>query len=102
MTIPNKVRIGNIDYSVEKVNHQLALNYKEVGGIIDFQDCSIKIRTDCDVQHQEQVFLHELVHGIFYDKKIEVGEDEEKVVDSIAMALHQIIRDNPEIFREVN
>ncbi|MEG2919110.1 MAG: hypothetical protein RR851_14395 [Clostridium sp.] len=35
-----------------------------------------------------------------YDKKIELGEDEEDIVDSIAMALHQIVRDNPEIFKE--
>ncbi|MEG2919109.1 MAG: hypothetical protein RR851_14390 [Clostridium sp.] len=49
MNISEKVRIGNIDYSVEKVKHQLALNNQEVGGIIDFQDCRIKIRTDCDV-----------------------------------------------------
>ena len=55
-------------------------------------------------QHLEVTFLHELMHTLFNDCKIDLVnygveyEQMEYIVDSLAYSLHQVIRDNPEIF----
>lgn len=95
MTIPEKIRIGSVDYTVEKTDEYLKLDQDQCAGIIDFEKQSIKIANN--VQHeqrQEQTFLHELIHGIVHEYHVDFEDDEEKIVDTIALGLHQVIRDN--------
>lgn len=102
MKIPDSIRIGSMDYKVELVNAPLVLDGKEVCGMIEYMNHTIKVRTDCnDIQAQEQTFLHEIVHGIIYERNLDIrNSDEETIVDEIATSLHQIIRDNPIIFKQ--
>lgn len=102
MKIPDSIRIGSMDYKVELVNAPLVLDRKEVCGMIEYMNHTIKVRTDCnDIQAQEQTFLHEIVHGIIYERNLDIhNSDEETIVDEIATSLHQIIRDNPIIFKQ--
>lgn len=98
MKIPSKVRIGSINYSVKCSPDKLILDNKECAGLIDYNYHNIKINNEVqDNQGQEQTFLHELLHGIIDERNIEV-KDEETIVDEIAKGLHQVIRDNIEIF----
>ena len=99
--IPNTVRIGSADYEVELTDEVLVMNSQQLKGVIDYEFHEIKIsNTVQDRQGQEQTFLHELVHGIIDERSLNLAEsDDETIVDEIAKGLHQVIRDNPEIFK---
>lgn len=95
MNIPNKIRVGSIDYDVELTDEILVLDSQQSLGIIDYDNTKIKIAQNIQSQQkQEQTFLHELVHAITREFKIDFSEDEEVIVDKLAYGLHQLIRDN--------
>lgn len=99
MNIPSKIRIGSVDYTVEKTDEYLKLDGEQCLGIIDYEIQTIKIAKN--IQHnqrQEQTFLHEVIHAITKEFKIDFSEEEEVIVDKLALGLHQVIRDN---FEEV-
>lgn len=98
MIIPEVVRIGSCDYDVEFTDRDIVVNHQECYAVIDYNNHLIEISSKLgDIQTQEKSFLHEMFHGILKERAIEV-EDEEFVVDELAKALHQIIRDNPIMF----
>lgn len=47
---------------------------------------------------QNQTFLHELIHGIL--KKLDLHDlrQDERIVNQLAIALYEVILDNPHIF----
>lgn len=99
MNIPNKVRIGSVDYEVELTKETLVCNGQEVFGYINYNHHTIKMNEDLtDNQGLEQTLLHEMLHGIIRERNLTV-ENEELVVEGIALGLHQVIRDNPEMFK---
>ncbi|WP_346880566.1 hypothetical protein [Clostridium sp. UBA3061] len=100
MNIPNKVRIGSADYEVKQEDKTITINSAQCKGMIDYEYHEIKIDTSIqDKQGMEQTFLHELVHGIVRERSLDLqNSDDETIVDEIAMGLHQVIRDNIEIF----
>lgn len=102
MNIPNKVRIGSADYEVKQEDKTITINSVQCKGMIDYEYHEIKIDTSIqDKQGMEQTFLHELVHGIVRERSLDLqNSDDETIVDEIAMGLHQVIRDNANIFKE--
>lgn len=65
MNIPNKVRIGSMDYEVVLTDEPLVMDGKECYGTVDYNFPVIKISDKLqDKQRQEQTFLHELVHVV--------------------------------------
>ena len=98
MIIPEVVRIGSCDYSVEYTDENIVVDHKECYADINYDNHAIRINNNIgDIQQKELSFLHEMFHGIVADRAIEV-EDEELVVEELAKGLHQVIRDNPEMF----
>lgn len=102
MNIPEKVRIGSCDYDIKLTYETIVLNTRECKGMIDYEFHEIKVNnTVQDKQGQEQTFLHELIHGIIRERNLDLQNvDEETITDEIAVGLHQVIRDNPEIFNK--
>lgn len=99
MHIPSNVRVGSCDYTVGFVEHALTLNGQECLGIVDCNMHRISInRTLGDQQQREQTFLHELLHAVVNERGLEL-DNEELVVNELAKGLHQVIRDNPMLFR---
>ena len=100
MNILDNVRIGSSDYNIMLSDQVLVVERCECKGMIDFEFHQIKINNQVqDKQGQEQTFLHELIHGIVKERSLDLlNSDEETIVDEIAMGLHQVIRDNPEMF----
>lgn len=97
MNIPRTIRIGSVDYTVEKTDEYLKLDGEQCLGIINYEEQTIKLAKN--IQHEqilEQTFLHELVHGIVHEYKVDFAADEETIVDTMALGLHQVIRDNLE------
>ena len=100
MNIPQKVRIGSVDYDVQLTEENLVCKNQESYGWIDYNYHLIKINEALqDKQGLEQTFLHEMLHGIIRERNLNV-ENEELIVEEIALGLHQVIRDNPKIFKD--
>lgn len=100
MNIPGSVRIGSSDYEVNLSEEILVLNGQQCKGTIDYDYHQIKISSGVqDKQGQEQTFLHEMIHGIIRERNLDVkNSEEESIVEEIALGLHQVIRDNVNIF----
>lgn len=99
MEIPSKVRIGSADYEVTVEDKTIVLDAVQCKGQIDYDYHKISIDSSIqDKQGQEQTFLHELMHGIIRERNLNLNADEETIVDGLAIGLHQVIRDNPNIF----
>ena len=97
INIPEKVRIGSIDYEVIK-SSPICEEGQQLWGKIAFDESTISL--DDKIQGQqclEVTFLHELVHGMLYSVNSEHTLDE-TLIDELSKALHQVIRDNPSIF----
>lgn len=99
MNIPEKVRIGSCVYDVEFTENDLVAGGKEVYANIDYNFNKININTRIAGKQQNELsFLHEIFHGIVRERNIEL-DDEELIVEELARGMHQIIKDNPEIFK---
>ena len=96
MKIPEKIKIGGFIVTVELVNNIMT----DRGRLGEYQPRTqiIKIDKDCSEQQKEETFLHELFEAItsIYDIDIE-----HKDLSNMVTVLHQVIKDNPEIFKEV-
>jgi hypothetical protein len=103
MEIPKIIRIGSCDYTVNQVDKTLVINAIQCKGTIDYDFHRIDLDTSVqDKQGQEQTLLHEIIHGIVRERNLDLqNSDNETITDEIAMGLHQVIRDNPNIFKEV-
>lgn len=93
--IPKSIKVGNLEYAIEKVNHPLAVDNAEVGGLIDFKAGIIKIRTDgFSEDANAETFWHEVMHAIIRNMDMDF-DDEELVCRRFARALHAFMKDNP-------
>lgn len=102
MQIPKQVRIGSIDYDVVDPGEAILFNGQQCYGMIDFVDSQIYLDTTIQgKQKLELTFLHEVVHGMLQSRSLDEAAANETLVDEIAIALHQLIRDNPKIFESV-
>lgn len=87
------VKIGGLTYDVEEVeglaNRELEPN---LGGQIDYRSLVISVEKSFAKQLQNQMFVHELTHGIL----VEAGylEHEEEQADRISRVLYQVLKDN--------
>ena len=101
MYIPKTIRIGSYDYAVNQTNKTLVINAKQCKGTIDYNYHTIDIDTSIqDRQGQEETLLHELFHGIVNERNLDLtNSNEEIIVEELARGLHQVIRDNPDMFK---
>ena len=94
MKIPNSVRIGGVEYSVEYVenlNNGVNLAY----GHIDFDNCIIELSSTLGTAHEKQchTLWHEILHGIREHAGLEI-KNEEAIVDMFAKGIYQVLQDN--------
>lgn len=99
MNMPEKVRIGSMDYDVIKTDNVILLDGVQCYGMIDYISHRIEIdETAQDEQGMEVTFLHELIHGILISRGMDKESADEKLVNELARGFHQVIRDNHNIF----
>lgn len=87
MNIPKKIRIAGIIYDVRFDEIEI----KDLRGRTDFSKQLILLHPG-KVDAVAQTFLHEIIHCI----NNELGE---VTVDSIAVGIYQVIKDNPKLFK---
>lgn len=99
MQIPDSIRIGSIDYEVVKSPQALLYGGQQCYGLCDFENSQIMLDVGVtSKQRLEQTFLHEVVHALLHSRSLKEETCNEELVDEIAWALHQLIKDNAEMF----
>lgn len=93
MNIPKVIKIGGYEIKVELVKQ--LMNKREEFGNYEPVTQTINIDEDNTQQQKEQTLLHEILEAI---KAIYWLEIEHKDLNLLATVLHQVIKDNPEIF----
>jgi len=86
-------------YSIYKIIYQkkVMLNNKEVEGLISYSRNLFKISTRNTVLHQLETIMHEYYHATFYE--LEIEQESEKKVNTLARSLVKFIRENPELVK---
>jgi hypothetical protein len=96
MNITDKVKIGGQVYVVSRPAVCDEEN-RNTDGQIQYGKGVIKLQDTLKGEYLEYVFIHEIMHGIF---EFLCLENDEKTLDKISRALHMVIKDNPDIFKE--
>lgn len=100
MRIPEKVRIGGIDYPiryVESLNDGAYVAY----GQIDLDNPEIRISSTSGVEYQHQCITlwHEILHGLWDHFNLD-SEHEEELVTTLAKGIYMVLEDNKELLSE--
>jgi len=93
MKIPKTVRIGGVEYSVEFINN-LNDGVRVLNGQVEYAQSKIRIKSDDEYQHQCVTLVHEILHAIAAQRCMELGDNEEKIIDGFAYGVYQILQDN--------
>lgn len=99
MDIPDKVRIGGVDFCVTSIPRLLSDDDTLLCGQIAHRNSTIQINSDISPDMQCISMLHEILHGISAHARLELGEQEETIVDVFARGIYQVLQDNPDMFK---
>ncbi|MGN1138918.1 MAG: hypothetical protein ACI4RM_05670 [Ruminococcus sp.] len=99
MQITDKVKIGGFSFSVKRIDETFIVNGIECDGCCNKGEQIIKVSKTGSLEHQQMVFLHEILHGIYDNYVPDNSYDEETIVTQMANGLYQVLVDNPEIFK---
>ena len=98
MKIPDSVRIGGIDYII---SGNLGINDGEhvLYGRISFDKSVIELNPDVQEYQKKCVTLwHEIIHGIIEHANLKLGKKSERITDTIAKGVYQVLNDNEHKF----
>lgn len=96
MKIPEKVKVGFLDYEVERVAEPFVNGSTAVDGTHNCADAKIRIAENGNEDYKNMVFVHELLHAIDF---VYCAESlTETQIEQMAKGLYQVIKDTPEIF----
>lgn len=96
MKIPESIRIGGVDYDVQKQDVVIIGN-QICNGKIDFERSVITLRDDIGHQFQSIILWHEILHGIINHSEADLGlaeEKEEHVIRVLSRGIYQVLQDN--------
>ncbi|WMM24064.1 hypothetical protein RBU61_14185 [Tissierella sp. MB52-C2] len=96
MNLPDKIVISGMEYKVIITDEPLFCDNIRAYGHINFDKKQILIdKTLRDSQGHIQTLIHEIIHGIVYDREINLKhDDEETIVDQLAKGLYQTLKDS--------
>lgn len=99
MEIPDKVKIGGIEYTVKRSTRHWG-NDVNVDGEIIYDRGIIKLREDSEQSkdYKDIVFIRAVMYGIFHHMCVDKGDG--TLIEVISQGLHEVIRDNQNIFTE--
>jgi Zn-dependent peptidase ImmA (M78 family) len=98
------VRIGAIDYKIS-TSEQLSKHHG-LDGQIAYDSAEITVNGGTEPQRQYAVLFHEILHGIFSDSRLSETLDKdpallEDIIEVMAHGILGVIRDNPDLVREI-
>lgn len=96
MVIPEKIKILYKDYTVTQ-EQNLHDGNDDLYGQINYSDQTIRLDEQYSDEQKKATLIHEIVHGL--DDMYQIGLSEKKV-SKLGVAFYQMVKDNPELFRE--
>jgi hypothetical protein len=96
MKIRENVKIGGRNYHV-KILDEVSESDPTADGLCVIHKQEIRLKKDMDPESDycKNMFLHEILHGLFEMVGL---DDEEDVIVRLSNGLYQLITDNPELF----
>ena len=88
--IPTKIKIAGIEYGVIE-EAGMESRYEHLGQIL-YTKGIINIDKDLPMDRKEQVLVHEILHGIFFEAGFE--EQDEDMINRVGSVLYQVMKDN--------
>jgi hypothetical protein len=89
LKIPKEFYIFHEKYKVRQLKK---VDSADSWGEHDFQTNTIKIKKDLEDNHKERTYLHEVLHCILEQLAYDKLSKDEKFVDQMATALHQVLK----------
>jgi len=89
LKIPKQFTIFNEKYKVRQLKK---VDPEDSWGEHDFTTNTIKIKKDLEDSQKERTFLHEVLHCILEQLAYDELSKDEKFVDQMATALHQVLK----------
>jgi len=89
------IRIGDLTFEVlpfDKGGVEDRTKY----GHYDLQTQEIRFTPGCTDEHMVNIMIHEVMHGCYKHACLEDGDEEERVVRSMANVFAEVLRSNPE------
>ena len=93
MKIPEKVRIGGVEFDV-RTESGLNDGQRLLAGQIRHMDCQIAIAEESSHEYKCLTLWHEIMHGIEDQAQLELGEQRERVIEAFARGVYQVLQDN--------
>lgn len=96
MKIPDKIRIGGIEYQITEVEN-LRDGTQLLYGQIDYGDAEIRLSKTDGENHQFRcvTLIHEILHGIADHANLDIKKaTTEQVIDTLAKGLYAVLQDN--------
>jgi hypothetical protein len=94
--IPSEVKIGGIRYEIQEEENMEA-HYDHMGLIL-YTRGVIKLDSDLSQERKEQILIHEVLHGIFFEAGYQ--EQDEDMINRVSIVLHQVLKDNKLLEKE--
>ena len=88
--LPNNVSIAGITYEI-KEEEDMESRYNHLGQIL-YTRGIINIEKGMSEERKEQIFVHELLHGIFYEAGIE--DQDEDMINRVSKILYPVLKEN--------
>jgi hypothetical protein len=93
--LPEIIRIGGFDISIQKWNHHQVLGTQRWGEFSSNEQ-TLRIRLDMPTKFKAvDTLLHEVMHAVFWAYGVEDEDKEERIVASLGSAQVALYRDNP-------
>lgn len=91
-TIPKSVKIGGMQYSVDDSEVVVIDGNANFAGRIDYTDLNIVLLDTLAQQRKEEAFVHEMLHGCFFEAGY--PEHDEEIIERVSKVLYQVLQDN--------
>jgi Zn-dependent peptidase ImmA (M78 family) len=94
----DKVKIDTVIYDVVVTDKTIVVKGRECKGSVDYDKNLIEIADFLGKEQSKVTLMHEIVHGMAYERGIQFGDTgEETIVEELGKAIIQVVRDNKEL-----
>lgn len=100
MKIPEKVKIGWRNYTIEQGEHKSGDFGGDLYGEIHYEQDKIWLYQGQSDENKIVTLLHEILHGIFYTSGNKEWRENEELITCVTENMYQVIKDNPGMFKE--
>lgn len=100
MNIPESVKIGWRNYTIEQGEHRSGDNGGDLYGEITYEKRHIFLYDKMDEDEKNVTLLHEITHGILFNMGSLLRTDE-LFITALTENLYQVMKDNPNMFKDI-